>query len=54
MTREQALAELRECATMDDAETAHIEADDVLCELLCALGYNDVVEVWGQVPKWYA
>jgi len=37
-----------------DIETAHIEADALLCILLRELGYEDVVEAWERIPKWYA
>ena len=37
-----------------DAESAHADADDVLCDLLKALGYNRVVEEYDKVKKWYA
>ena len=37
-----------------DTESAHADADDVLCDLLKALGYNRVVEEYDKVKKWYA
>lgn len=37
-----------------DCEMAHSVGDDVLCEVLNALGYQDIVEEWEQIPKWYA
>jgi hypothetical protein len=54
MTRENAIAQLKECQGDTDTECAHSKADDVLCELLVALGYRDVVKEWGKVDKWYA
>lgn len=36
-----------------DVETAHEDADQVLCDLLKALGYNKVVEEYNKVEKWY-
>jgi hypothetical protein len=56
MTREQAIDELTKIdrdAGMD-TEMAHINADDVLCKLLDALGYADVVEAWEKIDKWYS
>lgn len=54
VTKEQALKELEECITMEP-ETAHSWADHVLCELLKAQGYNEVVEAWNRItPKWYS
>ena len=37
-----------------DAESAHIYADTVLCDLLDALGYKKIVEEYNKVEKWYA
>lgn len=54
MSREEAIAKLAELAKSKDIESAHGEADDVLCELLVALGYEDVVDLYREVPKWYA
>lgn len=36
-----------------DAEEWHVEADNILCELLDCLGYHDFVEAFDEVPKWY-
>lgn len=56
MTRLKAINRLLELAQASgcDPESAHSEADDILCKLLLALGYHDVVEAWGKVRKWYA
>ncbi len=54
MTREEALAKLAELAGDSDTELAHLEADNVLCELLVSLGYLDVVEAYHVVEKWFA
>lgn len=37
-----------------DREDWHVEADNILCELLGYLGYHDFVEAFEEVPKWYA
>lgn len=29
-------------------------SDDILCELLTRLGYEEVVKEYNKVPKWYA
>lgn len=56
MTRKQAIERLREAQKVGarDPETGHGDADDVLCELLKAMGYGDVVDEWEKVEKWYA
>ena len=37
-----------------DYERAHSNADDLLCELLRKLGFDSVVNAFGEVGKWYA
>lgn len=54
MSRETAIKELRECEASDNPEEAHGTADDILCQLLTALGYEDVVLEYSMVTKWYA
>jgi hypothetical protein len=54
MTREEAIKELNKAQSHGDTEAAHGNADDILCELLKSLGYEDVVEEWYKVKKWYA
>jgi hypothetical protein len=54
MTREMAIARLKAEQDNGDREAAHWNADDVLTELLSALGYDDVVAEWAKVDKWYA
>jgi hypothetical protein len=55
-TPEQALEELKKLADSGsyDFEVLHSRADDILCELLTALGHKDVVDAWEQIDKWYA
>lgn len=37
-----------------DTERAHSAADDVLVALLVDLGFDEVVEAYNDMPKWYA
>ena len=37
-----------------DTEDAHLEADYVLCELLNEMGFEQVVEAYEKIHKWYA
>lgn len=53
MTREQALAELKELQKSFEIDEAHLAADEVLCKLLSALGYQDVVDEWEKIDKHY-
>lgn len=54
MNREKVLEALKAAQVNDDTEAAHSDADDVLCDLLISLGYQDVVDEWRAVHKWYA
>ncbi len=45
---------LKAAKANDDTEAAHAQADAVLCSLLIVLGYEDVIEAWRVVDKWYA
>lgn len=53
MDRETAIQKLRECQKLDDVEVAHVDADQVLCDLLSDLGYADVVSEYVEVDKYY-
>ena len=37
-----------------DTESAHHDADTVLCELLELLGHQEIVALYRRVSKWYA
>lgn len=54
MTREEAINKLKILQGMGDKEIAHCNADDVICDLLKALGYEDVVKEYDEIDKWYA
>lgn len=54
MDRETAINLLKMEQNNGDTEAAHSNADGVLCELLKALGYADVVEEYEKVDKWFA
>jgi hypothetical protein len=51
--RQEALAALKACDT-GDREHDHASADEALCDLLDALGYDDVVAEYRSIGKWYA
>jgi hypothetical protein len=52
--KEALVKEMERIADGNDIERQHIEADDLLCELLGALGYGAVVNAYKKVPRWYA
>ncbi len=41
-------------AKEQDTETAHMLADDALLFFLTQLGYESIVNLYKEVPKWYA
>ena len=51
--RQNAIEKLRSFQG-DKEQDYHIEADDILCELLEYLGYGDVVEEYNKLDKWYS
>ena len=54
MNRKQAIKELKKLQKTGDPEYAHGTADDILCKILKELGYQDVLDEYYKVPKWYA
>lgn len=38
----------------DDKEKFHMEADELMCDLLIEFGYGQGAEVFLVEPKWYA
>lgn len=52
--RENYIRRLKEQQDNPDWEAAHGEADDILIDVLKALGYEDIVREWCKVNKWYA
>ena len=55
MTSENAIRRLKRQQSEDmDTEVAHQIADDIICEFLESLGYEDVVAEYDLVHKWYA
>lgn len=51
---ERAVAALKQLQGQGDPESSHSMADKVLCDLLLELNFDDVVEEWQKVDKWYA
>ena len=53
MTREEAIKGLQEALPFDE-EAAHTTAAEILCRLLTTLGYDDVVDEYQKIDKWYS
>ena len=46
--------EMEEVKNIKDIEERHRRADEILCELLENLGFENLVETYREVYKWYA
>ena len=55
MTKEEAIKTLKDLQDSDDAEVAHMAADNVLCNFLATIGHLDVALEFEKIePKWCA
>lgn len=50
----EAVEKLEAIEKSGDTEGGHIEADDILCDVLKALGCKEVVDAFEKLDKWYA
>jgi len=48
------LSRMKALAKDSDWEAAHSDADDILCEVLRALGYTDLIDYYDKIDKCYA
>ena len=53
---QKSLARLEELVNKKypDEEEDHAEADGILCDMLNALGYKDLTDLWDKIGKWYS
>lgn len=51
MSKTELLEALRQCATLDDTENAHVLADHALLEYV---NDSDVTSAYREIRKWYA
>lgn len=52
--RERVLKALEELKGVDNTESAHIDADRLLCEFLRALDEDAIAEAYEVIGKWYS
>lgn len=50
----EAISQLKDLQESNDVESAHAEADDILCTVLEVLGHSELIEEYKKVEKWYA
>ena len=53
---QKSLARLKDLVNKEypDEEEDHAEADGILCDMLNALGYKDLTDLWDNIGKWYS
>ena len=53
---QKSLARLKDLVNKEypDEEGDHAEADGILCDMLNALGYKDLTDLWDNIGKWYS
>ena len=54
MTPEEFKRKMQEIDDEYGTEDGHIKADDLMCEVLEWLGYDEGVEIFRQMYKWYS
>lgn len=48
------LKRLKTIAEETDIEDGHIEADQILVDILDMLGYRDITDAYNNIKKWYS
>lgn len=54
MTPEEFKEQMEDIWKNNNPEDGHIYADDLMCEILCRLGYGDGIDVFRKQYKWYS
>ena len=54
MTPEEFKQKMEEAFDSNDVEMNHVEADELMCNLLESLGFEEGVKVFNSNAKWYA
>ena len=54
MTPEEFKKAMQKIDDRGDKEYGHMEADELMCDLLEELGYGEGVDIFRQMSKWYA
>lgn len=50
----EAVEKLEVIEKSGDTEAGHMEADDILCNVLTALGCKEIADAFEKIDKWYA
>jgi hypothetical protein len=50
----EAIRKLKSLQDLGDSESAHADADGILCDFLQSMGCSEIVSEFKKVLKWYA
>ena len=53
-TADELAEDMRTVAKDKDKEISHRAMDDIMCGILCEIGYEEAVAIFDNTPKWYA
>lgn len=53
MTEKEALELMKKIDPLDICG-GHVDADDILCEVLKSIGFSELIEEYDKIIKWYA
>ena len=54
MTPEEFAKEMKNIQEKCDTEDGHIAMDDLMCKVLCQLGYEEGIKIFVNTGKWYS
>lgn len=54
ITPEEFSQEMKRIAEIDDQETGHVKADELMLLVLRQLGYGDGADIFDKMSKWYS
>ena len=54
INEDEAILEAKEIIGEHEEEMSHIKLDYLLCDVLKSLGYEALVKVYEDAPKWYS
>jgi hypothetical protein len=54
LTPEEFKAAMSQAFDKCDTESAHVYADELMCDLLRKLGYGEGIDIFDSEEKWYA
>lgn len=48
------LQKMKALEGITDLESSHWDADEILCDMLNSMGFNELVDAYNKLDKWYA